>query len=132
MKTKKISPIGLSITGAGPKIMRPMFLILIIGIIVQLFLPAVSKFPFLTENALKNAGWIFAITGSSFLDSGNNTIRCWISKGEVNNHRYLFAFKKPDLCQLDCIYSTGTCRNLQQLDFFTGKPRHVHFSSGEY
>ncbi len=66
MKTKKISPIGLSITGAGPKIMRPMFLILIIGIIVQLFFPAVSKFPFLTESTLKNAGWILAITGLVF------------------------------------------------------------------
>ncbi len=66
MKTKTISPLGLSITGAGPKIMRPMILFLIIGIVVQFLFPSVVSLPLLTESTLKNAGWVLTISGAFF------------------------------------------------------------------
>lgn len=68
MKTKTISPVGLSVTGVGPKIMRPTLLFLIIGIAMQLLFPTVVSIPLLTEITLKNAGWILTIFGSI----------CWI------------------------------------------------------
>ncbi len=63
MKTKLLSPLGLSAAGAGPKIFRRMLPILIAGILVQIFYPAVSAFPYFKAATLKNAGWILLIPG---------------------------------------------------------------------
>ncbi len=63
MKTNLLSPSGLSATGAGPKIFRSMLPVLIVGIIVRIFFPAVSSFPNLKETMLKNAGWILLVPG---------------------------------------------------------------------
>ena len=66
MKTRLISPPGLSATGAGPKIFRSMLPTLILGIVLQLFYPAVTAFPFFKETTLKNAGWILFVPGILF------------------------------------------------------------------
>jgi protein-S-isoprenylcysteine O-methyltransferase Ste14 len=63
---KLISPLGLSATGAGPKIFRIMIPFFIIGIIMQFFFPAVSSFPFFKTTPLTYAGWILLVTGSLF------------------------------------------------------------------
>ncbi len=66
MKTKQISPLGLSATGAGPKIFRTMLPVLIIGIVIQILFPVVSAFPFLNATTLKSAGWIWTFPGIFF------------------------------------------------------------------
>ncbi len=48
------------------KILRPVFLFLIIGIIVEIFIPPLVSIPFFIENTLKNAGWILIIPGIIF------------------------------------------------------------------
>ena len=63
MKTKQISPIGLSVTGAGPKIFKPVFMILVIGIISEIFFSSFTKIPFVKID-LTTAGWIWAICGA--------------------------------------------------------------------
>lgn len=63
---KLLSPLGLSATGAGPKIFRRMIPVLIIGIIMQIFHPAVSAFPFFKASTLNNTGWILLVTGIVF------------------------------------------------------------------
>ena len=62
MKTKQISPIGLSATGAGPKIFKPTSMVLVPGIIAGVFFPAVSEIPFLKTN-VKTAGWVWLSIG---------------------------------------------------------------------
>ncbi len=60
------SPLGLSPTGAGPKIFKPVSLLLFIGILVGSFYPSVSKLPFLETFNLKTTGWIWLIIGCIF------------------------------------------------------------------
>lgn len=63
MKTKLLSPLGMSAAGAGPKIFRRMIPFLIVGIVLQIFFPAISEFPFIKATTLKNAGWILLVPG---------------------------------------------------------------------
>lgn len=66
MSTKTISPRGLSAIGAGPKIMRPMLVVLVLGIVLKKIIPSIVAIPFFDVETLKNAGWILTISGSIF------------------------------------------------------------------
>ena len=63
MKSKQVSPLGLSAAGVGPRIMLTMLPLLVAGIIIQIVNPLAASIGFLNPHTLKIAGWVLMVPG---------------------------------------------------------------------
>lgn len=63
MKTNQISSKEMSPAGVGPKILLAMFPVVATGILLQIYKPSFTTFPFWEPETLTNAGWILTIPG---------------------------------------------------------------------